>query len=295
MRQHLLAFVMFASMLPFSAAQGQQAVQSQEGITLENQILQLQQQVQNMGAGNGSGSSLGGSSSPAPAPDAASGATPPDSSIITSLLTQVQQLQAQVQTLNGQVDTLQNQVNTQHDATEKEIGDLKFAMTNGAAGAAAPAAGAAAGAAAGTLAPAPPAPAAAAPAAPSSSPKATLKAGQLALHKGDFPTAEADARAVLAAAKSSPEGYEAGLLLPESLYAQHRPQDAAIAFDDEYNRARSGTNAPAALLGLANSLTAIHQTSAACDTLSSLNSQFPTPPKGMRARIDAASQRAHCS
>jgi TolA-binding protein len=54
-------------------------------------------------------------------------------------------------------------------------------------------------------------------------------------------------------------------------------------------------NAPSSLLGLANSLTSIHQEAAACDTLASLNSQFPTPPAGMAGSITAASHRAHCS
>ena len=132
MRQHLLAFVAFASMLPLSAAYGQVQMQSQEGIALENQILQLQQQVQGLqgGGNNGNGgSALNNGSAAGPAPDAG---VQPDPTVVTSLLTQVQQLQAQVQQLNGEVDTLQNQVSTQHDATEKEIGDLKFQMTNGA-------------------------------------------------------------------------------------------------------------------------------------------------------------------
>jgi TolA-binding protein len=294
MRQNLFAFVMFISMLPFSAAQGQPVIQSQEGIALQNEILALQQQVQQLQSSNGGGggSSLGGS---APAPDA-SGTTTPDSSIVASLLTQVQQLQQQVQTLNGEVDTLTNQVNTQHAATEKEIGDLKFAMTN-AAGAATPGAtppGATLPPGAPGKVPALPAAAAATP--PGSfDPKAELHAAQEAIITGDYRAAEGHARAILDKAKTSPAGYQAQFILAQSLYGQGRPQDAAIAFDDTYNRNREGMYAPQALLGLANSLTSIHQEAAACDTLASLNSQFPTPPAGLGPRIEAASHRAHCS
>jgi TolA-binding protein len=138
-------------------------------------------------------------------------------------------------------------------------------------------------------------PAPAAPAAAPASPKAALKAAQAAIVKNDYASAESNARAVLAAAKSSPEGYQAQYILAQSLFGEGKPQDAAIAFDDAYNRDRSGAYAPGSLLGLANSLTAIHQEAAACDTLSSLNSQFPTPPAGMKSKIDAASKRAHCS
>ncbi len=263
-------------------------VQSQEGIALENQILQLQQQVQQLQAGGGGsgGSALGGQS----APDD-SNATNPPSSIVTSLLNQVQQLQSQIQDLNGKVDTLQNQVTTQNAAMEKEIGDLKFQLTNGA-----PQPGAAPGAAPNAHGPAAPQnlkpapPQAAAPA----TPKAALHAAQEAILRRDYATAEADARIVLANAKSSPEGYQAQYILAQSLYGEGRPQDAAIAFDDTYNRDREGGYAPGSLLGLANSLSAIHQESAACDTLASLNSQFPTPPKGLGPAIDAAAKRAHC-
>jgi TolA-binding protein len=292
MRQTLLAFAAVALLAP-AAARAQPLVQSQEGIALENQILALQQQVQQLqsSSGNNGGSALGNNAAPAPSSNGAA----PDSSIVTSLLTQVQQLQTQVQQLNGEVDTLQNQVNTQHDATEKEIGDLKFQMTGGTTpGApAAPGAPVTPGATPtlGTL----PLPAAPVPAAVPASPKLALHAGELAFEKGNYAAAEANARAVLAADKISPEGYQAQYLLAESLLAQGKAQDAAIAYDDEYNRSRTGTNAAGSLLGLANSLTDINQAAAACDTLASLESQFPTPPPGLQPRINAASKRAHCS
>ncbi len=286
MRQHVFVFAVFAALLPFGAA-AQPLVQSQEGIALENQILQLQQQVQQLQAGGGGGSALG-NSNPTPAPS--DNGSPPNS-IVANLLTQVQQLQAQVQQLNGEVDTLQNQVNTQHDQTEKEIGDLNFKVTGGAAPGA-PGAAATPGAPANTPA-LPPAQASASPA--SASPKAALHAAQEAIVKGNYAAAETNARAVLASGKSSPEGYQAQYILAQSLYGEGKTQDAAIAFDDAYNRNRNGDYAPGSLLGLANSLSAIHQDAAACDTLASLNSQFPTPPKGLQSGIDAASRRAHCS
>ena len=294
MRHHLFALAAFAAMFPMAAAQGQPVVQSQEGIALENQILQLQNQVQQLQSGGGSGgSSLGGGNS-APPPSSGGGAAP-DSSIVTNLLNQVQQLQAQVQQLNGEVDTLQNQVNTQHDATEKEIGDLNFKLSNGATPG--PGGAQAAPGAPPTLTPPPSAPSAA-PAqtsATTGTPRQLLHTAEAAFQKGDNATAESASRAVLSTAPSSPEAYQAQYLLAKSLYAEGKPQDAAIAFDDAYNRDRTGSEAPQSLLGLASSLADINQSEAACDTLSSLNSQFPTPPAGMADRIAAVSHRAHCS
>ena len=302
MPKNVFAIAIFAALLPFSAA-AQPLIQSQEGIALENQILQLQQQVQQLQAGGGGGASALGGGQSQPLPPDQSGDQGAASSVLTGLLNQVQQMQSQIQDLNGKVDTLQNQVNTQNAALEKEIGDLKFQMTNGGTPGApnqgAPGATAPAGTSPGgpqnlngAMAPkAPPAIAAGG----AASPKAALHAAQVAILHRDYAAAEADARGVLASAKGSPEGYQAQYILAQSLYAQDKPQESAIAFDDAYNRDRAGPYAPGSLLGLANSLTAIHLEAAACDTLASLNSQFPTPPMGLAPAIEAAGRRAHCS
>ncbi len=287
MRQHIFALAAFAALLPLGAAHGQPLVQSQEGIALQNEILELQQQVQQL-QGNG-GSALGSSNAPAPS---SGNSAAPANGLVASLVTQVQQLQSQVQDLNGKVDELQNQVNTQHDATEKEIGDLKFQMTNGATPGAAPAAGAQAAASAAapqSLAASPSAPAAAA-----STPKAALKDALTAYGKHDYAGAAALAQSIVSKNKSAPEAYRAQYLLAQSLSAQGKSQDAAIAYDDTYNMNRTGSYAPQSLLGLAGSLAAINQNEAACSTIASLNSQFPTPPAGMQPRIDAVSKRANC-
>ncbi len=298
MRQNLIALAIFATMLPFGAAQGQPLVQSQEGIALENQILQLQNQVQQLQAGGGGsssgGSALGGESASPPASSSGGGTS--DSSIVTKLLNQVNDLQSQVQDLSGKVDTLQNEVDTQHAATEKEIADLKFQMTGATPGAppsALPGAPAPqAGSAPAPMAPAVPPPVAAP--AVTGSPATILHDGLAAYAKHDYPTAEAAAHAILTTAKSSPQAYRAQYLLAQSLAAENKPQAAAIAYDDAYNLNRAGTWAPQSLFGLAASLADINQHEAACDTLSSLNSQFPTPPEGMKAKIDALSHRASC-
>jgi TolA-binding protein len=308
MRQNFFVVAAFAALLPF-AAHAQPIVQSQEGIALENQILQLQQQVQQLQQSQPSqngGSVLGGPETP---PPSTSGAAP-EGGLVASLLNQVTQLQMQVQSLHGEVDTLQNQVSTQHAQTEQEIGDLKFQMTNGQGGQGqagqaaapgpagqvgqAPARGAAPAQAATMQAPRaannpPPRPVAPA------SPRVLMRTAQHDYDQHDFAGAEAASRAILAHAAASPEAYRAQFLLAQSLAAQGRSQEAAIAYGKTYNLNRAGAEAPASLLGLARTLAVIHQNDAACQTLASLTSQFPTLPQGMDSRVNAVRHLARCS
>ena len=57
-----------------------------------------------------------------------------------------------------------------------------------------------------------------------------------------------------------------------------------------------GSHAPDALLGLANSLIAINEKKAACDTLAKLRAEYPNPAAGSCAKPIAAArrQRAGC-
>ncbi len=94
--------------------------------------------------------------------------------------------------------------------------------------------------------------------------------------------------------RASPRAYDAQYLLAQSLAGQHQWSRAAIAYDDTYNRTPKGGHAQEALLGLANSLTAINEKRAACDTLTKLHTEFPRPRTELRDQISAASQRAGC-
>ncbi len=270
-----LAATLFAPL----GASAQPLIQSQEGIALQNEILQLQQQVQSLqsqGGGNGA-SSLGGTTPPAPSGNQGSNA------LIPTLLTQVQQLQAQVQTLNGEVSDLQHQQQTQNDQTQKEIGDLKFQMTNGAS--AAPG---------GQGAAIPPASPGASQAPAPDDPKATLQAAISAYEKHDYATAEKLAQGIVTHHRSAPQAYRAQYLVAQSYAAKGDSSSAAVAYYNTYNMNKSGTYAPRSMLGLASSLAAIGQNQEACETLASLNSQYPKPPAGMQSEIDAVSSRAHC-
>jgi TolA-binding protein len=120
-----------------------------------------------------------------------------------------------------------------------------------------------------------------------------LQDGNAALARHDYAAAEAAAREVLAN-RTSPRAYDAQLLLAQSLSGEKQFAQAAIAFDDAYNRSRKGNHAPDALLGLASSLNAINEKKAACDTLTRLRNDFPQPGPDIRDGAAATAQKAGC-
>jgi len=265
--------VMVAAMLAAPMAQAQ--VDSREAIALQNQIYQLRQDMQTMLDRGGSGPSRG-SSSQASVPN----------ELVAQLLTRVDALEEQVRQLRGRMDEQQNMAQRQNAELNKKIDDLAFQMSNGAG---APNTPVAPPLAAPGAKPAAPPPAAAAP----RTPEIAMQQGSAALARRDYPAAEQAAREVLAN-RTSPKAYDAQLLLAQALSGQRQFPQAAIAYDDAYNRSRKGVHAPDALLGLANSLTAINEKKAACDTLVRLQSEFPQPRGDLRESIAAAHQRAGC-
>jgi TolA-binding protein len=117
--------------------------------------------------------------------------------------------------------------------------------------------------------------------------------GQAALARRDYAAAEAAAREVIATPRS-PRVYDAQFLLAQALNGKKDYQGAAVAFDDSYNRARTGPKAQDSLLGLANALTLIGAKPAACATLDKLKAEFATPRADLKDPIAGARQRAAC-
>lgn len=285
-------------MVPLGAS-AQPLIQSQEGIALQNEILQLQQQLQQLQSQHAGSSAL--ATAPAPASSSGASSTNP---LLPGLLTQVQQLQSQVQTLSGQVSELQHQVDTQNAQTQQQIGDLKFQLTNGAGGTntgTAPAAGATSSSQGGKPAsqgqnPSPaPTQAPAPDAAPvPTTPRDALKAALGSYDQRDYRKAASVAQEIVTDHKSAPEAYRAQYLVAQSEAAIGNAQNAAVAFYNTYNMNKSGNYAARSLLGLASSLADLKQNPQACETIASLNSQFTTPSAGMKRDIQKVSARAHC-
>jgi TolA-binding protein len=269
-------------------------VDSREGIALQNQIYQLRQQLQAVQdqMARGGGSSNRQPSNP-PLQQQSGG-----SDLLAQLLTRVDALEEQVRQLRGRIDETQNQVQRQNDDLGKRIDDLAFQVSPQAGGRPGTQPGG------GTMIPpsvgpgpaptplVPPPPRPPGPTGPRT-PELALQEGNAALARRDFISAEAAAREVLAN-RTSPRAYDAQFLLAQALAGQKQYPQAAVAYDDVYNRARTGTHAQDARLGLAVSLTAINDKKAACDVLSRMSAEFPHLRPEVSAGMAGTAQRAGC-
>jgi TolA-binding protein len=269
---------------------------SREAIALQNQILDLRRQLQALQdqSARGGPTYLGRGASPSPAPG---------SDLVTQLLARVDTLEEQVRQLRGRIDETANQVQRQGADLGKRIDDMAFQTQNppgslqgGAPNPAtrpsnlplAPPLSSLGGQ------PSPP-PAQAPPAAPvRRTPEMAMQEGNAALARRDYQAAAQAAREVLTSSRTSPRAYDAQFLLAQALSGQRQFSQAAIAYDDAYNRARKGAHAQDSLLGLANSLAAINEKKAACDTLAKLQAEYPSPRPDLRDGIAASTQRAGC-
>jgi TolA-binding protein len=272
----IVPLVLLASTMPAVAQ-----VESREGIALQNQILELRRQMQALqdqaNRGGGSPTNLGRAY-----PQPSTGG----SDLVAQLLSRVDALEEQVRQLRGRVDETQNEVQRQGADLGKRIDDMAFQAQSPRGGPPSP-----------TVSPQPPSSlgAAAAPSAPARrTPELVMQEGNAALARRDYPAAEQAAREVLTSNRTSPRAYDAQFLLAQALIGQRQYSQAAIAYDDTYNRSRKGAHAPDALLGLANSLIAINEKKAACDTLAKLHGEYPSPRPDIRDAMAASSQRAAC-
>ena len=124
-------------------------------------------------------------------------------------------------------------------------------------------------------------------------PELALQEGHAALARRDYAAAEKSAREVMGN-RASPRAYDGQFLLAESLAGQKQFAQAAIAYDDTYNRSHKGRYAQEALVGLASALTAINEKKAACDTLGRLRTEFPQVRADLKDTITRTNQRAGC-
>jgi TolA-binding protein len=267
-------------------------VDSREGIALQNQIYQLRQELRSVQeqAARGGGSAIRPPAYAPPAQQQYGG-----NELVTQLLTRVDSLEDQVRQLRGRIDETQNQLQRQNDNLGKRIDDLAFQLNpqGGQSGFAPPGATPPASTlrAPAAVPPAPP-PRPASPPGPRT-PEIALQDGNAALARRDYPAAEAAAREVLAN-RTSPRAYDAQFLLAQALSGERQYPQAAVAYDDVYNRSRTGSHAQDARLGLASSLTAINEKKAACDVLSRMRTEFPQPRPDISAGMSATSQKAGC-
>jgi TolA-binding protein len=292
MRFVVAPFVVTALLVAGPVAPAHAQVDSREGIALQNQIYQLRQELKSLEDQMARG---GGPSSRQPSypPPPQSGG----SDLVAQLLTRVDALEEQVRQLRGRIDETQNQLQRQNEDLSKRIDDLAFQINPQGARSGAPPGSpvlppsVGQGPAAALPVP-PPVPRPATPPGPRPA-ELALQEGNAALARRDYPAAEAAAREVLAN-RTSPRAYDAQFLLAQALAGERQFPQAAVAYDDVYNRARTGSHAQDARLGLAAQLTAINEKKAACDVLSRMSSEFPHLRTDINAGMAATAQKAGC-
>lgn len=296
MRRPLFAAVLVLGALVLIGPHARAQMETREGIALQNEILELRHELQVMRQQLGSGAYSQGYRPTYPPPQEGGQTSAGQSGLVAQLLDRVTNLEEQVRQLRGEVDQLQNTQQQMGQDLGKRIDDLAFQMQQGQGGAA-PAPGGAppppargqAGNSLGTLPSNPAAPTAP----PPRTPQLAMQQGNAALARRDYKAAEASAREVLA--RHGADSYDAQFLLARALAGQRQWQQAALAYDDTYTRSKKGSHAQDALLGLAESLTALGDKQAACGALGNLHRQFPTPRRDLRAPIETARKRANCS
>ncbi len=282
-------------------------IDSREAIALQNQILDMRRQMQALQdqvarGGGGSPTYLSRGASAPPAGGA--------NDLVAQLLSRVDALEEQVRQLRGRTDETANQVQRLGADLSKRIDDQAFQAQNSQEigqppRGAPPPAQSSQFPPSSNLALTPPptslgGPYAAGPRPPPGSPgvprtpEVAMQEGNAALARRDYQTAEQAAREVLTGSRTSPRAYDAQFLLAQALLGERQFPQSAIAYDDTYNRARKGAHAQDAMLGLANSLIAINEKKAACDTLVKLRTEFPSPRPDLREAISELTQRAGC-
>jgi TolA-binding protein len=269
-------------------------METREGIALQNQILELRRDVQNLReqAGRGgpppsSSSTLGGGGRQGQGQISAG-----TMEMTATLLDRVTALEDQMRRLNGRIDELDNASQRRSADLAKQIGDIQFRLDNPTQGGGVKPAG--------TGSPAP-ASLGAVPASPvpppppvRRTPALALQEGNAALARRDYAAAEAAAREVLAAGKAAPGSYDAQFLLAQASFGSRNYPQAAIEYNNTFDRSRQGSHAEDSLLGLAVSLNALGEKRSACAALDSLRSQFPTPRADVAQRAAAARSQAGC-
>ena len=278
-----LAFALTLALAAPAAAQ----VDTREGIFLQNQLLQLRQEIEALRAQRGGGSAL------APAPTGRA----PSGDVLSQLLERVGGLEEEVRRMRGRVDELDNRNRRLAEDVRKLNEDTEFRFQRIEGGGAAPARPAAPPAANNNTprptAPAAPTPPAAPAAAGPRPPERAIAEGRAALQRREYPVAEAAAREVIAS-RNAAQQVNAQMLLADALAGRRDFGNAAIAYNEAFTRARTGPRAPDALIGLANSFSALNNRREACDTLGDLRSNFQNLSQGQQQAAAAARQRAGC-
>lgn len=293
-----LAALLLLGTLGLAARPAHAQIESREAIRLHNEILELRHEVQTLrdqvgqGVGNG-GSALGTYRQSAPPAGSA-----PASDVLAGLVDRIARLEDQMRSLQGRIDEAENARKTMQADLQKQIDDLNYKLGGGIAPGIAP--GTPGNTPGPNMSPPPaplgsnpPGPATTPPPKPRRTPELAMQEGNAALARRDYTTAQAAAKEVLAMPRS-PRAIDAQFLLAQALAGKKDYAGAAVAYDDTYNRSKTGPHAQDALLGLAHSLIALNEKRAACVTLDKLHNEFHSPRRDVAEQANTARRQAGC-
>jgi TolA-binding protein len=274
-------------------------IESREGIALENEILELRQQLQQTQQQLQGLQQLGSQAVPqVPAPVPQGGGDQPAAApndMVAQLVVRVTALEEQMRTLQGRVDDLANTEKRDHDDLSKQIGDLAFKVTGGAAPAAMPpdppTAPSGVEGVPDDLSP-PPAPKPAEPV--RRTPEQTLKLGSAALARRDYDAAAAAAQEILAAGRG-PRTADAQFLLARAQAGKHDYKAAAAAYYAVYKGAPKSPRGAESLIGVANAFLGMGDKTHACQAVAKFGAEFPRADAGLRGQSASVRKRAGCS
>ncbi len=128
---------------------------------------------------------------------------------------------------------------------------------------------------------------------PSARPEQSLRQGNAALARRDYPAAEAAARDVLALG-AGPRAGDARFLLANSLAGQHQYKEAAASYFAIYKASPKSPRGAEGLLGVANSLIGMNDNKDACQAVAKFTVEFPHADAPLKQRAASARKRAAC-
>lgn len=120
------------------------------------------------------------------------------------------------------------------------------------------------------------------------------KAGLEALKAADYPTAEANFESILIRFPDDRLAGNAQYWIGEVYYGRKEYQRAAVAFAKGYENYKNGSKGADSLLKLGMSMRELKKTSDACAAFTSLKTEFPNAPEGMKKKAAEEARKLNC-
>lgn len=120
------------------------------------------------------------------------------------------------------------------------------------------------------------------------------KAGLEALKAADYPTAEANFESILIRFPEDRLAGNAQYWIGEVYYGRKEYQRAAVAFAKGYENYKDGSKGADSLLKLGMSMRELKKNADACAAFTSLKTEFPQAPEGMKKKAAEEARKLNC-